>query len=212
MKYFSQYRIHVCKNDISKEYFKLINSSGIVACDIETSGLDWSSDRIGTCQLFSPNGYNQIVIVKIGNKNPKYLSSILENKLIEKIFHHAMFDLRFMCFYWKIQPCNIKCTKIASKLLDVQNKENHHLVDLLEKYIGIKIEKDQMKSDWFSDNLTIEQKIYAANDVYYLIPLFNFLKEKLKSQHLLDVANECFNHIPTRLKLEISGYKDIYTY
>ena len=85
MKSLSLFNINLYKNDISNDYFKVIKNSGIVAWDIETSGLDWRNNRIGTCQLFNPNGYNQIAIVKIGEERPENLCDILENHLIIKI-------------------------------------------------------------------------------------------------------------------------------
>ncbi len=206
--------IKVCKYDLIDRYVRIINDKKIVSWDIETSGLNWSEDNIGTCQLYTPNKNKEIMIIKINNNPPTKLSSLLKNPLIKKIFHHAMFDLRFMRFHWNVKPQNVACTKIASKLLDVNNINKHHLIDLLEKYLNVKIKKDQTKSNWLSDNLTNEQKLYAANDVYYLIPLLNALKKELisKSKNLWDIVKDCFNYIPTKVELEVLGFKNIYRY
>ena len=202
----------VSVNDINKPYYDLIKRNNIVACDIETSGLNWRDKKIATAQFFTPNNNNDIIIVKINNNKPKSICSIIENPNITKIFHHAMFDLRFMSFHWKITPQNIMCTKISAKLLDLNKQDKNHLVDLLEKHLRIQINKDQTKSNWFSEDLTQEQKYYAANDVLYLIPLLTTLKEKLMEKNLWNLTLACFNHISTRVQLEVKGYKDVYVY
>ncbi len=84
--------------------------------------------------------------------------------------------------------------------------------NLLKKYLGVVIDKNQTNSNWFANKLTKEQIKYASNDVYYLLSLFNILKRELISKHLWTIAEACFNHIPTRVKLDILGYNDIYLY
>ncbi len=206
--------IILCSKDLPLSYFKIIFSNEVVACDIETSGLDFKSDRIATCQLYTPNKKNQIYIINQISNTPIVLLKTLNSLKIQKIFHHAMFDLRFMCFHWESEPKNVFCTKIASKLLDKEKKYEHHLTDLLERYLNIKIKKDQTKSNWFTEKLTSEQLDYAANDVYYLVELFNILKISLKQKprDLWNLGQNCFNHIPTRVRLEVLGYDDIYQY
>lgn len=195
--------------DIPKEYFDRACDSGVVAWDIETSGLDWFADRIATCQLYLPNG--PIAIVRIQDAPPQ-LKSLLTNSSVKKIFHHALFDVKFMARSWEIVPQNIACTKIAAKLLDRKNMEKHSLQALLERHLHISIDKTQQTSDWFSPDLTEQQLAYAANDVLYLPELLQILEHKLKIEGLLNLTQACFDHIPTKVQLDVLGYKDIYTY
>jgi len=197
-------------HDINNDFYQAILRSKIIACDIETSGLDWKNDKIGTCQIFIPD--NSVAILKIDNFAPANLISILENESIKKIFHHAMFDLRFMCYHWKIKPRHIACTKIVSKLLDISNSKKHSLKELLKEYLNIEIDKEERTSDWFSDNLTEKQVNYATNDVIYLPSLLEVLEKELKNKNLVELENECFNFIPTKVQLDILGYKSIYNY
>src|SRR5579863_2672292 len=110
--------------DISKEFFDKACDFGTVAWDIETSGLDWKTDRIATCQLYIPDG--SVAIVRI-QSTPLLLKSLLLNSAVKKIFHHALFDLKFMARSWEIVPQHIACTKIAAKILDRENTEKHSL-------------------------------------------------------------------------------------
>jgi len=196
--------------DIPQQFFDSIQQTKVVAWDIETSGLDWRNDRIGICQLHTPN--RPVAIIRIGDVPPERLRLLLSDSSLRKVFHHAMFDLKFMSYQWEILPQNVVCTKIASKLLDVENKNRHSLQSILKQYLGVVINKDEQVSNWLSVNLTKEQIIYAAKDVVYLLSLLEVLERKLKSRGLLELAHLCFRYIPTQVQLDILGYGNIYSY
>lgn len=210
MKNTHSHKIVLYENDIPERYAEQIHQKKVVAWDIETSGLDWKSDVIATCQLYIPG--NAVAIIKMGNTPPNILQSLLADISIKKVFHFAIFDLRFMSFYWKVKPQNIACTKIASKLLDPDNRDDHSLEAILKKYLDVEIDKSQQQSDWLSKKLTEEQINYAANDVIYLLLLLDVLERELKSKGLFELAQKCFAHIPTRAHLDILGYEDIYVH
>src|SRR5687768_4200625 len=73
-----------------------------IAWDIETSGLDWATESIGMCQLHVEN--YAVIIVRITSQPPAHLRSLLENAAVTKVFHHAMFDTRFMAHHWGAVP------------------------------------------------------------------------------------------------------------
>jgi ribonuclease D len=203
-------KITVREWDLPDEPLTKIRNAGVVAWDIETSGLDWQAERIATCQLYSPD--SNVEVIKVGTHPPKNLNSLLADAAVIKIFHHAMFDLRFMHHNWGVTPSNIACTKIASKLLTPREKRAHSLKALVEQHLGVALDKTEQRSDWLSAKLTDEQLLYAASDVLYLIPLLKKLEEALQQKHLLDLARACYQHIPTRVRLDVLGYEDVYTY
>ena len=86
------------------------------------------------------------------------------------------------------------------------------LKPLLERYLGISLDKSLQRSDWLSSRLTKEQLAYAIADVVYLVPLLEQLERELQTRGLLGLARECFAHIPARVRLELLGYPDVYTY
>ncbi|MFH1372101.1 MAG: ribonuclease D [Planctomycetota bacterium] len=203
-------KVNIVKDDIPKSFAQLAHKAKRLACDIETSGLDWSKDKIGTCQVHVPN--KSVIVIRIGSKKPDTLLSLLSDPYITKVFHHAMFDLRFIVHRWNIFPKNIVCTKIAAKLLDREQRGKSTLKALLDDYLGITIEKEQRLSQWVDVKLRRPQIEYAASDVIYLWPLYERLEKKLRSRSLLNLAHRCFRHIPTQVQLELLGYKNIYKY
>ena len=196
--------------DLSEEEMRCALRASSVAWDIETSGLDWRTERICTCQLDIPE--RGLVIVRLGKEKPDHMCSLLKEPRVKKVFHHAMFDLRFMSYNWGVNPQNVACTKIASKLLDVRNKRKNTLKSLLRHYLGVRIDKSQRVSDWTSRELTAKQLSYGAKDVMYLLRLLTKLESELESEGILELARLCFDHIPTRVELDIGGYQDVYKY
>src|SRR6266404_1357987 len=121
--------------------------ASLIGWDIETSGLDWRRDRIATCQVFIPE--LDVFVVQInGTQHPHpNLDALLRDERVCKVFHHAIFDLRFMLQHWKVEIRNVACTKIASKILTPE-EQDHTLKAVLHRHLGIHIEKNLGNSDW----------------------------------------------------------------
>jgi ribonuclease D len=185
---------------------------GSVAWDIETSGLDWRSERIALCQLLVANHGLSVVKIRKSRRKPQNLVSLLQDNSVQKVFHHAMFDLRFLCYHWNTSVQNIACTKIAAKLLDPEKVQGHTLSNLVREYLGVELDKSSRKSDWLTWGLSPEQWRYAGNDVRYLPDLLDRLLRELEKKDRYDLAKRCFAHIPTQVQLEIQGFRDLYGY
>jgi ribonuclease D len=182
-----------------------------VAWDIETSGLDPRADRIGTVQLHAPG--LGTVVVQVSAAVPQRLCRLLADPAVCKVFHHAMFDLRFMAAQWDAQPARIACTKIASKLLAPQvATSGHSLQSLLASYLGVEISKDQRLTDWLAPELTAAQIAYASRDVAYLIPLLGELERRLRAEDLVGMYQACLDFVPTRVRLELGDWPDVFAY
>lgn len=187
--------------------------SPIVAWDIETSGLDWREDVIGTCQLFA-EGLGTAVISIVGNSVPPRLAVLLADPGVVKVFHHAPFDLRFMVRSWGVRPAAVRCTKVASKLLepDAPN-EMHSLQNLLARYLDVRLDKGAVRtSDWSVPVLSAAQVEYAAGDVIHLPRLLRALLAELDARGLSDLYDRCCEFLPSRVALELGGFPDVFAY
>jgi ribonuclease D len=184
--------------------------AGRVAWDIETSGLDPKNDLIGTVQLHAPGVGT--VVVQMDSDPPLRLCELLENAQVSKVFHHAMFDLRFMAAHWKVRPCNIYCTKVAAKLMDPNGVNPSSLQYLLAKYLGVEISKDQRTTNWLSSDLTDEQVDYACKDVEYLLPLLDLVVADVERSGLGDIYRSCLRFLPARVLLDLGNWPDVFAY
>jgi ribonuclease D len=196
--------------DLPNSFLKAVRKNKLVAWDIETSGLDWRTDEMATCQFFTPG--QSPLIIQLTPNVPQQMRHLLADAKVKKVFHHALFDLRFMTSRWQVSPKNIACTKIASKLLDKEDVESHSLKALLDKYLGIVIDKTEQTSNWFGPALSERQMQYAVSDVVYLPQLLQVLESQLREKGEIDLARACFQHIPVRTELDIIGYKDVFSY
>lgn len=204
--------LSVVRRDLPAEFADAFAGTSRVAWDVETSGLDWLHDRLGTCQLFADEV--GVVVVGLVETVPPRLAALLENPAVEKVFHHAPFDLRFMMHAWRTRPASIRCTKVASKLLSPQApNEDHSLKSLVLRHLGVRLEKGAVRtSDWTAASLTGSQVEYAAADVIHLLDLLDVLKGELEAAGLAALYEECCGFLPARVQLELGGYPDVFAY
>lgn len=202
----------VIRGDLSAEMADAFAATPVAAWDVETSGLTWSRDRLATCQVFAEQV--GVVVVSLDDTPPPRLKALLENPAVEKIFHHAPFDLRFMVHAWQAQPTSIRCTKVASKLLDPNApNETHSLQQLCLRYLGVKLDKGSVRtSDWLAADLTAEQLDYASKDVLYLPALLTVLERELSRAGLMPLYDACCSFLPARVTLELGAYPDVFAY
>lgn len=200
------------EGDLPGDLATLFGAAPRIACDVETTGLDWRHDSLATCQLFA--GDIGVVLVRVDGVRPVHLISLLENPSVEKVFHHAPFDLRFMVHAWDVQPASIRCTKVASKLLDPgAPNETHTLQRLVAQRLGVTLSKGAIRtSDWTAATLSQEQLDYAAGDVVHLLALLDVLCTDLRHRGLIRLYDDCCAFLPSRVALELSGYPDVFAY
>ena len=100
----------------------------------------------------------------------------------------------------------VYCTKIASKLVRT-NTSQHGLKALCRDLIGVELNKEKQTSDWGTDMLTEEQKVYAASDVLYLHQLKEKLDALLIREGRKDIAEQCFAFLGTRALLDLLDFQ-----
>ncbi|MFD1021101.1 ribonuclease D [Thalassobacillus hwangdonensis] len=203
--------VTVYKNDLPLEVKnKLLKERNIISMDTETNGLNPIENDLLIIQIRAGDSYYIIQFNK--EYRPANLLSVLENENIKKIFHHAVFDVRFLMNHLVTNKVNnIICTKIAAKLLFGEEGKNS-LKDLIEEFLNIKLDKGERLSDWSKENLSDKQIEYAINDVRYLKEIWEVMEEKLKKEDLLLLAEECFNFIPFISRVENMNIKNIFKY
>lgn len=205
-------RIIATDGDLSEGMVEELRLAGLVACDIETSGLDWRTEKIGTCQFYSPTT-GAIVVIINENKFPQQLISLLEDSGVTKVFHHAPFDLKFLRRHWNVCAQSVVCTKVASRLLfPKMSRDKHSLKSLLWRHLGIGLDKSEQSSDWTAPYLSEAQLSYAAADVCHLLALWEVLKLHILDAKLMEIYNSCMKFLPTQVVLEMNGTPDIFSY
>lgn len=177
-----------------------------VAIDTETMGLNVVRDRL--CLVQISNGDQTADLVRIDpSQRPDNLMKILSDSKILKIFHFARFDVSKLYQEFNISIQNIYCTKIASRLCRTYT-DKHGLKELCREMLGIELNKQEQSSDWGARELKATQLEYAASDVLYLHALKARLDEMLVRENRQQLAQVCFDFIPTRAKLDVMGFEN----
>lgn len=198
--------------DLPREVADALLDSSVIAVDTETSGLDWSSDRLLLCQLFAPTCGP--ILLRDVTKSPTQLARVLGSAQALKVFHFAPFDVRFLEAQWHTPLKQIACTKAASKLLHPGIPSAAHSLDkLLARELRVSIVKGAVRtSDWGAPNLTEEQISYASGDVIHLVDLYAALARQLVDNDEFDLYREVCDYMLTDARLEIAGVPNPLSY
>jgi len=179
----------------------------VVAIDSETMGLNPHRDRLCVVQLSAGDGDAHLVKFDGENYEAPNLKKLLADPSVLKLFHFGRFDIAVMDKYLGVRCAPVYCTKIASKLVRTYT-DRHGLKDLVRELVGVNLDKQQQSSDWGSADLSDEQITYAASDVLYLHKAKEELDRRLAREGRTELALACFEFLPTRASLDLSGWEE----
>ncbi len=200
----------VFDTDLSTEALEQYLKSDAIAVDTETMGLLPQRDRLCLVQLCNAEGQVSVLRILRGQTAAPNLKQLLEQTSTVKIFHFARFDLATLRYHLDIQVNPFFCTKIASKLARTYSPK-HGLKDVVLELEQVELDKSAQSSDWGNAaNLSEQQLRYAANDVRYLPSLRLKLIEMLKREERWELAQSCFQCLPTIVQLDLLQYPNIF--
>ncbi|RVQ67580.1 ribonuclease D [Croceicoccus ponticola] len=181
---------------------------GPVAVDTETMGLITRRDRLCVVQISDGKGDEHLVRFAAGSKyDAPNLKAVLADPAREKYYHYARFDLAAIHYYLGVMAGPVFCTKIASKLTRTYT-DRHGLKNLVTELLGKDMSKQQQSSDWGAPKLIDAQKEYAATDVRFLHEMVEIFRERLAREGRTEMAQACFDFLPTRALLDLAGWED----
>ena len=195
---------HLYQNDLPDG----VDLGPVVAIDCETMGLNPYRDRLCLIQMSGGDGHCHLVQVAKGQTEAPNLCKMLADPDVLKLFHFGRFDIAALDHAFGTLTAPVYCTKIASKLVRTFT-DRHGLKYLLQDLVGVDISKHQQQSDWGAETLTDAQLDYAASDVLYLHRLKDALDMMLAREGRTEIAQACFDFLPTRARLDLAGWPDI---
>lgn len=195
--------IHLHRNDLPDG----LTFGPVVAIDTETMGLDPRRDRLCVVQLSAGDGDAHLVQIDRGQTSAPNLERLLADPAVLKLFHFGRFDVAALQRAFGVRTAPVWCTKIASKLIRTFT-DRHGLKYLLQELVGVDVSKQQQTSDWGSEVLSDAQKEYAASDVLYLHKLKTELELRLQREGRMELAQRCFDFLPTRAELDLLGWDE----
>ncbi|MEL0310147.1 MAG: ribonuclease D, partial [Gammaproteobacteria bacterium] len=120
--------------------------------------------------------------------NPKDQVSFLFSDDVLKIFHSCKEDFEAIYSWTNNEMINIFDTQLADSFLE--NNYSISYQGLVEKKLGIVLEKKETRSNWIRRPLSDSQLKYAALDVEYLIYIYEEQIAELVKSGKLNWLNE----------------------
>ena len=172
------------------ELITAVRRESRVAVDTEAASFHRYRDRIYLVQLSSLTQTALIDPLAIANLGP--VGTLLSDPQVEKVFHDADYDLRVLDRDYGFRAVRLFDTRIAAQL---SGEPAIGLAALLEKYAGVKLDKEHQKADWSLRPLTPPMLAYAAADTQYLLALRDALEQRLRELGRLAWAAEEFKQL-----------------
>ncbi|KAF8820239.1 putative helicase [Cardiosporidium cionae] len=134
------------------------------------------------------------------------LKDFLKNSSVVKIMHNGKFDVKFLKMAGFSVNETIFDTLLGSRLLEAgKGKVGFKLLQVVERYLGIVMDKSQQLSDWQKEELSEAQLLYAARDASVLLPLYHVEQRKLAQSELLEAMRIESRCLLTVADIELNG-------
>jgi ribonuclease D len=159
----------------------------LVAVDTEAASFHRYQDRIYLLQLSSRQETAVVDPLAAGTLAP--VGELLADPAVEIVFHDADYDLRLLDREYNLHAEALFDTRVAAQLL---NEPGIGLAALLEKYLGVRLDKRFQRADWSARPLSADMLAYAASDTRYLPELRDILARELEARGRMEWAREEF--------------------
>lgn len=153
-----------------------LSEATAVALDTEFVRTDTFYPQLGVIQVAVPDE-----VMLIDALVPECLAGIEQLLLSDRqplwVLHSCAEDLEVVFNQWGKVPAKVVDTQLAAAFLGRSRQLS--LQSLLASELGVHLNKDETRSNWCHRPLNNAQLNYAAEDVRYLLPLWERLAEAL---------------------------------
>lgn len=182
-----------------------IAGEGLIAVDTEAASFHRYVDRIYLIQVSTRR--ETAIVDPLAVEDMTALGALLADEHVEVVFHDADYDLRILDRDYGIRARRLFDTRIAAQLL---GEKAVGLAALLERYLGVKLDKKFQRADWSRRPLSAEMLDYAAMDTKHLPELRDRLRSRLAEIGRLEWAEEEFARLESLRWTPVSANGDSY--
>ncbi len=180
-------RRYVRSSDELRTLMRRVGRESLVAMDTEAASFHRFVDRIYLIQLSTSR--ETAIIDPLTVEDVTTLGAVLADPAIEVVFHDADYDLRILDRDYGFHARRLFDTRVAAQLL---GEPAVGLAALLEKHVGVAVDKKYQRADWSRRPLPPEMLEYAATDTSHLLALRERLRAELEARGRLSWAEEEF--------------------
>lgn len=171
-------------------FIEAVGRESRIGVDTEAASFHRYRDRIYLLQVSSATQTALIDPLAVSDLGPA--GALLADPQVEKIFHDADYDLRVLDRDYGFRAVRLFDTRVAAQLA---GEPAIGLAALLEKHVGVKLDKEHQKADWSLRPLTPPMLAYAAADTQHLLRLRDALEQRLRELGRLEWAHEEFKQL-----------------
>lgn len=159
-----------------------------VALDTEFIRTRTFYPKLGLIQLYDGERLSLIDPLAISDLSP--FTALLTDSNVLKVLHACSEDLEVFQTYFQQQPQPMLDTQIMADFLGFQNSTG--FAKLVAHYFELELDKGASRTDWLARPLSKLQLQYAAADVWYLLPLYQTMAQRLaQTEWQSAVSEEC---------------------
>ncbi len=167
---------------------RALDGSAWIALDTEFLRERTYFARLCLVQVGTPERVACIDPLALDNLDP--LHALLEDARIAKVLHAARQDLEVFNDLRQIVPAPLFDTQIAAAYLGYDDQIGY--AALVTAITGVTLAKAHTRADWSVRPLSTAQLEYAEDDVRYLVPVYESLRERLAAAgRLAWVEDDC---------------------
>lgn len=170
-----------------QEVAEELRGAPLLAADTEAAGFHRYFDRVCLIQLSTRE--STYLVDTLAVRDISALAPCFASSEMEIVFHDADYDLRLLHRDFGITVHGLFDTKVAAQFL---GEQAFGLASLVEKYLGVKLQKAYQRADWAQRPLPRPMLEYAAEDTRHLPQLRDRLREALERLDRLRWAEEEF--------------------
>lgn len=161
-----------------------------LAFDTEAASFHRYVDRVYLVQVSTDTSTAIVDPLAVDDLSP--LGELLSHAGTEVVFHDADYDLRTLDRDYAFRARNLFDTRVAAQLA---GEPAVGLGSLLEKHLGVRLDKKHQRADWSRRPLPNDMLAYAAADTWHLLTLRDRLETRLTDLGRLEWAREEFRRL-----------------
>ncbi len=159
------------------DFCERISRADALAIDTEFVRTRTLVPQLGLIQVYDGEHLGLIDPVVLEDLSP--FKDILVNPSIIKVLHSCSEDLDALWFNLKVIPSPLFDSQFAANLLDMGQTLGY--ANLVEKILDIHVDKGESRTDWIARPLSPEQLVYAAADVFHLLPVYRQIAKQVEA-------------------------------
>jgi ribonuclease D len=145
-----------------------------LAVDTEFMRRDTYFPRVALLQLCAAD--EALLIDPLGIEDLEPLRQLFADRSLEKVLHACSEDLEVFRCWLDRQPQPLIDTQRAAALLGEEFGLGYRA--LVQRLLDVELDKGETRSDWLRRPLSAAQMHYAAQDVQYLVAVWQQLRER----------------------------------